>query len=64
MQKGFILELDMVVQIMMMLTDYIIAGIVDTGKVEKNSNGMKLYAGYQFNNIIAIEIGYTKFGFS
>ncbi len=34
---------------------------VQTGPIEDKSNGMKVYTGYQFNNIIAIEASYTDF---
>ena len=35
---------------------------VQTGSIENKSNGMKVYTGYQFNNVIAIEASYTDFG--
>ena len=35
---------------------------VNTGPIESKSNGMKVYTGYQFNNVIAIEASYTDFG--
>ena len=35
---------------------------IGLGEVESDTNGMKVYAGYQFNNVIALEMGYTNFG--
>lgn len=32
------------------------------GKLKNDDNGLKLYGGYQFNNVIGIELGYADYG--